>query len=228
MHPNYRPAAKLFTILIFICLLAGTGCSSLLQPATSSPTLETLPISTVTPTIETPIIYCTPPFCWEDEVFHCPGKCPGGCGTTCATRTPDPLASPTPTFPPPTSICTFPPPAAGQFELRIDLCASAVQVHTGDTIQLAAAVSEQAQVSFIDVTGKDADGSGFFSVRTRPGDHQPVFYNSNAHLDLVMLQTHNHQIYALLNAKSPGAIKIEFQVIPTVPDLRASITIIVE
>ena len=60
---------------------------------------------TVTPTpAPTILLFCTPPPCKKDEVYHCPDDCPGGCGTVCAT--PTPTTTPTPTF---QVVCTPPP-----------------------------------------------------------------------------------------------------------------------
>ena len=83
-------------------------------PPSSTPTLAT-PTRSPSPSFTpyTPIIMCTPPLCWNDETYFCPKTCPGGCGTTCATRTPDPKASPTPTFPPIANPCWLPTANAG-------------------------------------------------------------------------------------------------------------------
>jgi len=72
---------------------------------------------TPTPSPTQFLIWCTPPPCKDDEVYHCPGECPRGCGTQCATPTPIPTAAPTQQQPgpkptkPPTKLP--PPPTRG-------------------------------------------------------------------------------------------------------------------
>jgi hypothetical protein len=62
-------------------------------PATAEPTPTDV---FMLPTVETPILMCTPPACAPGEGYACPsGDCPGGCGTICAAPTPPtgPLAA---------------------------------------------------------------------------------------------------------------------------------------
>jgi hypothetical protein len=229
MHQIHRTVANIIAAMLAVCLLGLAGCSPASPPPTSSPVAPTLlPSPSVTPTHEMPQVQCTAPWCWEDADLHCPGTCPGGCGTTCATRTPDPRASPTPTIPPPADICTFPTPAADPSVPHIDLCASALKVHPGDKFQLVADLTPPNWVDYVAITLQDVDGPGNIAIMARLGDHLPVWHTQSAYVDLEIVQTHNHQIYLLLSAKSPGAVKIDFLVVPTSPDIRASITITVE
>jgi hypothetical protein len=109
----------------------------------------------------------------------------------------------------------------------MDLCASAEKVHINETIQLAVEISSSGYMDFVSITGQDVDDPGNFYVRARSGDHFPAINNAGAHLNLVMVQTHDDQIFLLLQAVSAGAVKIEFRVIPTVPDVQSSITLTV-
>jgi len=223
VNPDRRPVVWMITLLLAACLLL-SGCQVVSPPST--PTFTAIPSLTPTPT-EGPILQCTAPYCWEDEVFSCPGKCPGGCGTICATRTPDPNVNPSPTFPPLADVCALPTPNPDQTGPHMDLCASAEKVHINETIQLAVEISSSGYMDFVSITGQDVDDPGNFYVRARSGDHFPAINNAGAHLNLVMVQTHDDQIFLLLQAVSAGAVKIEFRVIPTVPDVQSSITLTV-
>ena len=220
MRPDYLLVVRMIAFMLATCLVLLPGCINI------SPTNTPTPSLTPTPT-EGPVIQCTAPLCWEDEVFSCPGKCPGGCGTICATRTPDPNASPIPTFPPLSSICTLPTPEPGQTAPGMALCASASEVHVGGVIQLAAELTGVLHSDYISISGQDVDSPGNFNTRARTGEHFPALYNSGAHLSLVLVQTHDDQILVMLQASSPGQVTIDFRVIPTVPDIRSSITLTV-
>lgn len=222
-----RTAQTRFFLAIVALLLA--GCWSVPSPpAISTATPSQTRRSSITPTSSfTPIIMCTAPWCWEDEALSCPAECPGGCGVSCATRTPDPLSTPTPPFPPLPGICVFPTPEPGQAEQRFDLCTSALQVRVGETVELAGEMHGGEQVSLIDISGQDVDGEGNFWVRARSGDHLPIPWNNNAHLNVIHIQTHANQIYIILKAQSPGTVRIIFRALPSVPDIQGTITITV-
>lgn len=158
MRLNHRPGRIWVAIFIAASLFVLGACLAVFPAATPA-----LPPVTLTPT-EGPIIMCSPPACFEDEVFSCPGKCPGGCGTICATRTPDPQASPTPTIPPFASICALPtalanPPAPG-----MAVCAGPAGVHVGDTVLVAVEVTGLESLDYIDIAGDDVDGAGGISL----------------------------------------------------------------
>ncbi len=218
VNPDRQIAIGMITFLLAACLLLA-GCLSV------PPAVTPVPLPTITPT-EAPIPICTPPYCWEDEVLSCPSKCPGGCGTTCVTRTPDPNASPTPTFPPLSGVCALPTPNPTQTP-GMDLCASSSEVHVGGAIQLAARLTGVFYSDIVGINGRDLDGTGGFYIRARTGDHLPTLNNLGSHLSLEWVQTHDDQIFVLLKAVSPGQVKIHFQVNPTVPDIRSSITLTV-
>ena len=219
MNPDRHFAVRMITFVLAACLIH-IGCISI--SLTNTP----IPSPTITPT-EGPIIMCTPPLCWEDEVFSCLAKCPGGCGTICATRTPDPNARPTPTFPLLSSVCAIRTPYPPLPEPSMALCASTSEVHVGGVIQLAAQLTGVLHSDYIYITGQDVDSPGSFYTRARTGDHFPALNNSGAHLSLALVQTHDDQIFILLQASSPGKVKIDLRVIPTVPDIQSTITLTV-
>jgi hypothetical protein len=222
---NRRPIVRMLALLLAACLLLQAGCSAVPVPTLVLATLTSTSIPTPT---EGPIIQCTPPLCWEDEVFSCPGKCPGGCGTICSTSTPDPHASPTPTFPPLSDVCALPTPDPAQTGPRMSLCPSAYEVPLGGVIQVALMLTGLEHLDFVSITGQNADNLGNFYARARTGDHFPALYNSGAHLSLEVIQTHNDQMFLLLQAVSPGVVKIDFHVIPASPDVQSSITLTVQ
>lgn len=145
----------------------------------------------------------------------------------CATCTPDPRSTPTPTFPDLAGICAFPTPEPGQAEQRFDLCASALQVRVGETVELAAEMHGGGESSLIDIIGQDMDGTGNFSIRTRTGEHLPIPWSNSAHLNIIHIQTHGDQVYLVLKAVSPGEVRIDFRAIPSVPDIQGTMTITV-
>lgn len=226
MFPTRNSLVVIITILLAACLLELAGCTATpTVPAIPTVTPTVTPFPSITPTSSyTPMIMCTAPWCWEDEVLSCPDECPGGCGNQCATRTPDPRDTPTPAFPDLAGVCAFPTPEPAGAELRFDLCASALQVRVGETIELAAEMLGGEQSSLIDISGQDTDGEGNFYIRARTGDHLPIPWNNDAHLNVLHVQTHDNQIYIILKAQSPGTVKINVRAIPTVPDIQGTIT----
>jgi len=208
-------------IFLAIVLLLLAGCA-----AASPPVLTVLSTLTLTPT-EGPIIMCTAPACWEDEVYSCQGKCPGGCGTFCATRTPDPQASPTPTIPLFASICALPTLAPGTPIPSMDVCASSDSVRVGDTLQVAVRITGVTYMDFVLITGKNVNRSGDFSVRARTGGHFSIPIYGGASLNPVRVQSEDYRIFLLLKAISAGPIEISFQLVPTFPDLRATLSLTV-
>lgn len=175
---------------------------------------------TVTPS---PMIVCTPPGCWEDEVFHCPGECPGGCGTVCATRTPDALAAPTPTMPSFASLCVLP--TAVSDAAEIVSCADRENVRVGETVQVAVEIRNLQYSDYVRISGANTDGGGGFSARIRTGQHQATPLNEGAHLILERVQTNGDHLFLFLKAVSIGPVTISFQVIPTTPDLRTTVSV---
>jgi hypothetical protein len=121
----------------------------------------------------------------------------------------------------------LPTPNPAQAAPGLGLCASASQVHLGRVIQVAAEHNGVLHLDYVSITGQDMDSPGNFNTLARTGDHFPALYNSGAHLSLVLVQTHDDQIFVLLQASSPGQVKIDFRVIPTVPDIQSSITLTV-
>ena len=210
---------RISRIIFFAVLTAG-----LFMLATCAVPLLTRPTATLPPT-EAPMIMCTAPYCWEDEVFTCPGKCPGGCGTTCSTRTPDPAASPTPTIPSFDQVCDLP---ADTPTPGMTLCASSTSVRVGETVQVAAVINSQAHIDFVDFTGTDVNGTNSFSARIRLGGHPATAINGGARLAPLSIQTEDNRIFIVLKAESAGEIKLSFRVIPTSPDIQASLAIDVE
>ena len=216
------PRGGLIFLAIVLLLLA--GC------AAASPPILTAP-PTLTPTAtEGPIVMCTAPACWEDEVFSCRGKCPGGCGTFCATRTPDPQASPTPTIPPFDSICALPAlPAVPQGTPVPDMavCSSSDSVHVGDTLQVAVRITGVTYMDFVLINGKNVNISGDCSVRARTGGHTSIPVYGGANLRPVRVQSEDDRIFLLLKAIAAGPIEISFRVVPTFPAVSTSLTVTV-
>ncbi len=213
MNPGRRFDVRFLALLLAACLLVA-GC------ATSTPT------PTPTPA-QVPMVQCTPPYCWEDEVPFCEGQCPGGCGTTCATITPAPNASPTPTFPPLSDVCVLPTPDPTQAEPHMDLCASASQIRVGGVIQLAIRLSGVARSAFVSISGQDVDSYKSFFTRARTGDHLPALINAGAHLKLDYMQTHGDEMFFVLQGVSSGEVKVDVRAGPTYQNINSSLTLTV-
>lgn len=220
---------KLLRGVLTVCILVLTGC----QLATASPTV--LPTGTATATTAPPptvsvtptaMIMCTPPPCWADEAYHCPGECPGGCGTVCATHTPDPAASPTPTIPPFAEICSLATPMPGAASMAV--CADRENPRAGELVQIGVELSEIERSDFVLVSGQNTDDYGTFTARARTGGRSATIANTGAHLVLERVQSDERRLYLTLRAQSAGEIVVSFQVIPTEPDVHASIVIRVE
>jgi hypothetical protein len=219
MHLNPRLSGGLSAILIAASLLGLGACAAAGPPPAPPPT----PTST-----EGPIIMCTAPACWEDEVYSCPRKCPGGCGTVCSTRTPDPQASPTPTIPPFASICALPTAAAGTPGPRMAVCVGPDSVHVGDTALVAVEISGLERSDYINIAGDDEDGvGGYFTARVRSGGHTAIPIYVGARLRPDRIQSDGNRLLLTLKAVAAGPVKIDFKVVPTMPNIQASITITV-
>jgi len=217
-----RPSRPLtFAAFFVICVSVLFGCQLVSNAPTPVPSLTTTPTAT-----EYPRIMCTPPACWEDEQYHCPGDCPGGCGTVCATRTPDPAASPTPTIPPFAEVCALDDITPGSPGMA--LCADHEVARSGEMVQIAAEIRGLERLDFVYITGGNDDGMGDFSVRLRLGGHTATPVNNGAHLLLERAQSDGNRVYLLLRAQSAGRTTLNLQVIPTAPDVRAGIVIRVE
>lgn len=220
---------KLLRGFLSACILLLAGCQ--LTPAsptvvpTGTATATTAPSPTVSVT-PTAMIVCTPPPCWEDEAYHCPGECPGGCGTVCATRTPDPAASPTATIPPFAEICSLETPMPGAASMSV--CTERENPRVGEAVQIAVELSGVERLDFVLVNGQNGDDYGTFTARARTGGRSATIANTGAHLVLERVQSDERRLYLTLRAQTAGEIAVNFQVIPTMPDVRASLVIRVE
>lgn len=204
------------------------ACLSLLAACTIPQPVTTHPPTTTSIPTETPYVMCTPPHCWEDEVFSCPSKCLGGCGTVCSTRTPDPMSTSTPTMPPFPSICVMPTAVPGTPAPFMVVCAGPEAVHVGDTVQVAVEIIDLKHSDYINISGDDTGyPGGYFSAGIRAGGHSSVPINVGAHLRLDWVQSEADRLFLTLKAISTGPVKISFQVVPTMPDIQSSITITV-
>ena len=210
--PRSGQIIRAFWLIEFLFFLA--ACSPIPISATPTPT-------------EGPQVCCTAPACWEDEVYSCQGSCPCGCGTFCATITPDPLASPTPTIPPFSSICTLPTVNPGTQKPYMVACAGSNRLHVGETVQVAVQITGLQYSDYILVQGKDTsiDFPGSFTAKARIGNHPAKPVNSGSHLSLDRVQSDDDRIFLILTAQSAGVVEISFQVIPTYPDIQTSLTV---
>lgn len=182
------------------------------------------PSDAVTPTYPPPM--CTPPPCWSNESYFCAGDCPGGCGTTCATHTPGPDASPPPTFPAPETVCALP--ASSSTEPAVTVCASALTVKVGETIQLLAEVRNTPERAEFRVDGRDAEGFGTFGVLARAENQTRDLFNNSATLSLVTVQASGTRLYLILEATAPGSANVTVSVAPPYPAVSAEpLTIVV-
>lgn len=153
-----------------------------------------------------PIIMCTPPLCWSDETYTC-GKasCPGGCGTVCATKTPDPKASPTPTFPVIANPCRLPTANPATPSPQVVMCASAARVKVGETFHFIAAVSPAQDTNF-NVQIRDEKGSIGFQVNYT--NRVMGFSNSLQSLSLTAFRVLDGKLTLVLAGRAPGTVEI--------------------
>lgn len=215
MRLNQRLNGIMIAILITASMPGLSACGAALGPATSTPT-------------EGPIIMCTAPACWEDEVYSCEGYCPGGCGTRCATPTPDPRASPTPTIPPFASICVMPTAVPGTPAPGMAVCAGPESVHVGNTVQVAAEITGLERLDSIAIAGFDMDRTAsYFTALARTGGHTATPIYIGAHLRPERIQSDGNRLLLILTAVSAGSVKIDFKLVPTIPETLASITVTV-
>jgi hypothetical protein len=204
---HMKPRLDVFALLL--CLLAVACAQRTTQPDVNAQ--EQPP---------TPMVMCTAPLCWDDEMYYCPAECPGGCGTTCATRTPDPNAGPTPTFPAPASGCTLPTPDPDAVGPALYVCASTTTVGIGETVSLFAEVINAADPIFV-VRGQNLEGTESLYVRAKATNRTMGWYSSGATLDLVSVQASDSQFYAELRALAPGTVEIAISAAPPYPALYA-------
>jgi hypothetical protein len=208
---------RLGVLALLLCLTGGACADRTAEPEIAIP-----------PRRLTPVVQCTPPPCWDDETYYCGGECPGGCGTICATRTPDPKASPTPTFPALSRGCTLPTPGPDASGPALYVCASATTIRIGETVRLSAEVTEATDPEFA-VWGQDLEGTGSFSVRAKATNRTRDWYSYSTILDLVSVQVSDSRLYVELKALAPGAVEIEIGAGPPYPALHAApLTIAVE
>jgi hypothetical protein len=215
MRLTQRLGGIMIAILITASMPGLGACGAALGPPTSTPTGG-------------PVIMCTAPACWEDEVYSCEDYCPGGCGTRCATPTPDPRASPTPTIPPFASICVMPTAVPGTPAPGMALCTAPESVHVGDTVQVAAEINSLERPDSISITGFDMDGAaGYFTARARTGGHTATALYVGSHPRPERIQSDGNRLLLIFTAVSAGPVKIDFKLVPTMPETLVSITITV-
>ena len=171
--------------------------------------------ATVTPdqsviTPQTPMPMCTPPACWSDEAYFCPGDCPNGCGTTCATRTPEPAGGPTPTFPPPTSVCALPQLSPGLTPApALSRCASAEAARVGETVAVLVQASGITAPVF-SVQGRDAgEGFGYLSFQATAENRVRALSDSSQVARARSVQASGNHLLLTLEALAPGAIVLD-------------------
>jgi hypothetical protein len=138
----------------------------------------------------------------------------------CATLTPDPSASPAPTFPAPAGRCTLPTPDPATSSPALYACAGATTVGIGETVGLHAQVTNAANAQFT-VQGRDADGTQSFYVEAMPTNRTRGWYSSRTTLDLVSVQVSGSWLYAEMRALAPGSVEIEISAGPLYPALHA-------
>ena len=203
-----------YSILLGLLLLALSACNLPLNTATPTPPpmlTPTKPTPTLSPSPSrspslTPMIMCTPPLCWSDEAYTC-GKtsCPGGCGTVCATKTPDPKASLTPTFPAITNPCRLPTSAPPNAAPQVVMCVSTGKVKVGETLHINAAVSP-AQAADFSVQIKDEKGSIGFVISAT--NRVRGFSNSLQSLTVVAYRVLDGRLTMVLSGRAPGSVEI--------------------
>ncbi len=196
-------------------LLLLASCNLPLNTPTPSPAPPSITPTRATPTRSpspsftpyTPIIMCTPPLCWNDETYYCPKTCPGGCGTTCATRTPDPKASLTPTFPVIANPCRLPTANPATPSPQLAACASASRVRVGETFHFIAAVSP-AQAADFRFTLRDLDGKSSLSYQVNRENRVQGYGTSTNILTLAGYRVAEGKLTLLLKAKAAGSAEI--------------------
>jgi len=204
---------------LIVLLLAIVACNLPLGTPTA-----VLPFLTITPPSPTPragsggsltpsrspspspMIMCTAPQCWSDEAYTC-GKtsCPGGCGTVCATKTPDPKASPTPTFPVIANPCRLPTASPATPSPQVVMCASAARVKVGETFHFIAAISP-AQDTNYNVQIRDEKGSIGFQLSYT--NRVMGFSNSLQSLALTAFRVQDGKLTLVLTGRAPGTVEI--------------------
>lgn len=182
-----------------------TAAPPILTPTQRTPTSVTTLTFTRSPS-PSPMIMCTPPLCWSDESYTC-GKtsCPGGCGTVCATKTPDPKASPTPTFPAIANLCRLPTSAPPNTAPKVMMCVSTGKVKVGEAVHFNAAVSPTQAADF-NVQIKEEKGSLSFTVSAT--NRVRGFSNSLQSLTLVAYRVLDGKLTVMLTGRAAGTAEI--------------------
>lgn len=171
----------------------------------------------------TPSPLCTPPACWNNESYVCPGTCPGGCGTTCATHTPNPQASATPVFPEPPCERTAPGGfATPSLQAALFTCAPSADLPTGATWQVWGTALNLTNPTYnIDVV--NASGAVVAQARLAPPDRTRMMF-AEPGLAFVALYARDNQLYVALQADTPGTYTLLLSVISADFSARASAT----
>lgn len=213
----------LFGILALVAFLVGCNLTtnpfnpspvpSNLTPMTDSPTpvmVRTTPGRSATPstTPYTPMVMCTPPLCWNDESYTC-GKasCPGGCGTVCATKTPDPKASPTATFPAIANPCRLPTAISSTPAPQLVGCFSVNRVKVGEIFHFIAGVlpNQLADYRFSIV---DADKKRSLGFQVSRENRVQGYGDSTNFLTLVAYRVMDGKLHLWLQGKAAGQAEI--------------------